>query len=171
MFIFHAKEIEANNGYLLVKGKYFYGTIDCGQRVYMYSRTNGFCYAEILKIESTQEKTILTLDVDFEGSFTCDDIWVVDSTPDDFVMVVEDVFTIMGRGIAITGKIKSGCVQTGDTLTIVGKNNVMKDVVVYYGIEKDRKIIDFAQTGDSVGILLKLSKDDVSIGDLVCGEF
>lgn len=170
MFIFHVKEIEGQNGYLLVKGKYFYGTVDCGQRVYMYSRTDAFLNAEILKIESTLNQTILTLDFDYDKKFACEDVWLVDSTPDDFVMVVEDVFTITGRGIAITGKIKSGCVQTGDTLTIVGKNNVMKDAVVY-GIEKNRKIIDLVQTGDSVGILLKLSKKDVSIGDLVCGEF
>ena len=109
------------------------------------------------------------MDFDYDKNFTCDGIWLVDSTSDDFVMIVENVFTITGRGTAFTGKIKSGCVQTGDTLTIVRKNNVMSEAVVYYGIEKDRKIIDYAEAGDSVGILLKLGKNDISVGDLVCG--
>lgn len=171
MFIFHVKEVQGQNGRLLVIGKIFYGTVGCGQYVYMYSRTDGFCRAEVLNFYTSQEQTILILNVNYDKSFTCDDVWLVDSTPDDFVMVVEDVFTITGRGIVITGRIKSGCVQVGNTLTIVRKNNVMRDAVVYYGIERDRKIIDYAEAGDSVGILLKLDKNDVSVGDLVCGEF
>ena len=84
-----------------------------------------------------------------------------------FRITVEDVFTITGRGTVIVGRVESGSVRVGDTVTLQRTNGFTRDVVVV-GIEKFRKMLNVAQAGENVGILLKnLSKADISKGDIL----
>lgn len=84
-----------------------------------------------------------------------------------FSLVVEDVFSIRGKGTVITGRIKSGSVRTGDTVTLQRVNSTTRSVVVV-GIEKFSKRLDFAQAGENVGMFLKdVSKNDISRGDIL----
>lgn len=79
----------------------------------------------------------------------------------DFLMFVEDVFTITGRGTVVTGNISSGEVHVGDTLFI--NENITTTVT---GIEQFRKQMQSAVAGDNVGLLLKdISRDDIKRGD------
>lgn len=78
-----------------------------------------------------------------------------------FVMEIDDVFTITGRGTIVTGRVLKGRVDLNDMVTI---SEIGKTVVVS-GIEQFRKILDYAQEGDNVGILLKeVSRNEVSKG-------
>ena len=78
-----------------------------------------------------------------------------------FHFVVEDVFTIMGRGTVVTGKVDSGELKVGDIVNISGR---MDSEV--WGIEKFRKSLDYAQAGDNCGILLKgVAREDINKGD------
>lgn len=84
-----------------------------------------------------------------------------------FSLMVEDVFSIRGKGTVVTGRIKSGSVRTGDTVTLQRVNGTTRSVIVV-GIEKFSKMLDFAQVGDNVGMLLKdVSKNDISRGDIL----
>ena len=87
-----------------------------------------------------------------------------------FEFTIQDVFTITGRGVVVTGKVTKGQVQNGDQLTFLSAN--AKKSVKVTGIESFRKVIDVAKAGDSVGILLDgLTKEEVSKGDtLVSSE-
>jgi elongation factor Tu len=83
-----------------------------------------------------------------------------------FLMSVEDVFTITGRGTVATGRIERGRVKVGDNIEIVGIQETRKSVVT--GIEMFRKIMDEAQAGDNVGILLRgIEKDQVERGQVI----
>jgi elongation factor Tu len=83
-----------------------------------------------------------------------------------FLMSVEDVFTITGRGTVATGRIERGRVKVGDAIEIVGIQDTKKSVVT--GIEMFRKIMDEAQAGDNVGILLRgIEKDQVERGQVI----
>jgi len=84
------------------------------------------------------------------------------STSSEFSMVVEDVFTITGRGTVLTGKISSGKVRTGDTVRI---NNQIECKVK--GIEMFRKKLDSAQASDNIGLLVDLNRKDVASGDII----
>lgn len=84
-----------------------------------------------------------------------------------FLMAVEDIFTITGRGTVVTGRIERGKVKTGDEVEIVG---LMKEVkkTVATGVEMFRKILDFGEAGDNVGVLLRgIEKGDVSRGQVL----
>jgi elongation factor Tu len=84
-----------------------------------------------------------------------------------FLMSVEDVFTITGRGTVATGRMERGRVKVGDAVEIVGLKDTKKSVVT--GIEMFRKIMDEAQAGDNVGILLRgIEKNDVERGQVLC---
>ena len=79
----------------------------------------------------------------------------------EFYMLVEDVFTIAGRGTVVTGRVEKGEVHIGDIVSISGRNNA--EVT---GIEMFRKTLDFAKAGDNCGILLKdISRNDIHKGD------
>jgi len=80
-----------------------------------------------------------------------------------FHMVIEDVFSIMGRGTVVTGKVDSGEIHMNDTVMI---NETRPTEVT--GIEMFRKSLDYAQEGDNVGLLLKdINRDDVHKGDVL----
>src|SRR5207247_1280419 len=73
-----------------------------------------------------------------------------------FLMPVEDVFSITGRGTVATGRIEQGVINTGDTVEIVGIKDTTSTVVT--GVEMFRKILDQGQAGDNVGCLLRGTK-------------
>jgi len=83
-----------------------------------------------------------------------------------FLMPVEDVFSITGRGTVVTGRIEQGIVNTGDEVEIVGIRDTQKSVIT--GVEMFRKILDQGQAGDNVGCLLRgTGKDDVERGQVL----
>ena len=85
-----------------------------------------------------------------------------------FLMPVEDVFSITGRGTVATGRIEQGVVHTGDTVEIVGIHPDTKNTVVT-GVEMFRKILDEGQAGDNVGCLLRGTKrDEIERGQVLC---
>ena len=86
----------------------------------------------------------------------------------DFLMPVEDVFSITGRGTVATGRIEQGIVNTGDTVEIVGIQTETTNTVVT-GVEMFRKILDQGQAGDNVGCLLRgVKREDIERGQVLC---
>jgi elongation factor Tu len=84
-----------------------------------------------------------------------------------FLMPIEDVFTITGRGTVVTGKVEQGVVHTGDEVEIVGIRDTQKTTCT--GVEMFRKILDQGQAGDNIGALLRgTKKDDVERGQVLC---
>jgi elongation factor Tu len=84
-----------------------------------------------------------------------------------FLMPVEDVFSITGRGTVATGRIEQGIVNTGDTVEIVGVKDTTTTVVT--GVEMFRKILDQGQAGDNVGCLLRGTKrEEIERGQVLC---
>ncbi len=80
-----------------------------------------------------------------------------------FIMPIEDVFSISGRGTVVTGRVEKGIVKVGDEIEIVGVKATQKTVVT--GVEMFRKILDQGQAGDNVGLLLRgTKKEDVERG-------
>jgi elongation factor Tu len=84
-----------------------------------------------------------------------------------FLMPIEDIFSITGRGTVATGRIEQGIVHTGDEVEIVGIKATEKTVVT--GVEMFRKILDEGQAGDNVGCLLRGTKrEDIERGQVLC---
>ena len=84
-----------------------------------------------------------------------------------FLMPVEDVFSITGRGTVATGRVEQGIVNTGDTVEIVGVHDSTSTVVT--GVEMFRKILDQGQAGDNVGCLLRGTKrEEIERGQVLC---
>jgi elongation factor Tu len=83
-----------------------------------------------------------------------------------FLMPIEDVFSITGRGTVVTGKIEQGVVHVGDEIEVVGIRPTTKTTCT--GVEMFRKLLDEGQAGDNVGVLLRgTRKDDVSRGQVL----
>jgi len=84
-----------------------------------------------------------------------------------FLMPVEDVFTITGRGTVVTGRIERGIVKVGDEVSIIGLGEVRKTTCT--GVEMFRKLLDQGQAGDNVGCLLRgVKRDEVQRGQVLC---
>ena len=84
----------------------------------------------------------------------------------DFLMPIEDIFSISGRGTVVTGRIERGIVRTGEEIEIVGIRETAKTVVT--GVEMFRKILDEGRAGDNVGVLLRgTKKDEVERGQVL----
>jgi elongation factor Tu len=85
-----------------------------------------------------------------------------------FLMPVEDVFTITGRGTVATGRIETGVVNTGDEVEIIGmQQEKLKSTIT--GVEMFRKILDRGEAGDNVGLLLRgIDKKDIRRGMVIC---
>jgi len=86
----------------------------------------------------------------------------------DFLLPVEDVFSITGRGTVATGRVERGKVNTGDSVEIIGLQEE-KQTSTVTGVEMFRKILDEGEAGDNVGILLRgIEKDDIKRGMVIC---
>ena len=97
-------------------------------------------------------------------SFIPDPVREVDK---DFMMAVEDVFSISGRGTVATGRIDTGIVKVGEEIEIVGIRETQKTTVT--GVEMFRKLLDQGQAGDNVGILLRgVKREDIERGQVIC---
>jgi elongation factor Tu len=84
-----------------------------------------------------------------------------------FLMPIEDVFTITGRGTVVTGKVEQGKVHTGDEIEIVGLRATQKTTCT--GVEMFRKLLDEGMAGDNIGALLRgTKKEDVERGQVLC---
>lgn len=84
-----------------------------------------------------------------------------------YLMPVEDVFSISGRGTVVTGRIKSGVIKTGEEVEIVGIRDTNKSVCT--GVEMFRKLLDSGEAGDNVGVLLRgVERADVERGQVLC---
>ena len=83
-----------------------------------------------------------------------------------FLLPIEDVFSITGRGTVVTGRVEQGMLNVGDEVEIVGLRELQKTVVT--GVEMFRKLLDEAQAGDNVGLLLRgVGKEDVERGQVI----
>jgi elongation factor Tu len=83
-----------------------------------------------------------------------------------FMMAIEDVFSITGRGTVVTGRIETGVIHVGEQVEIVGLRDVQSTTVT--GVEMFRKLLDEGQAGDNVGLLLRgIGKDEVERGQVV----
>jgi elongation factor Tu len=84
-----------------------------------------------------------------------------------FLMPIEDVFSISGRGTVVTGRIERGVVKVGEEIEIVGIRDTQKSIVT--GVEMFRKLLDQGQAGDNVGCLLRgIDKEAVERGQVLC---
>jgi elongation factor Tu len=84
-----------------------------------------------------------------------------------FLMPVEDVFSIAGRGTVVTGRVEQGKINVGDDVEIVGLNKNAKTTCT--GVEMFKKLLDQGQAGDNIGALLRgLKREDVSRGQILC---
>ena len=84
-----------------------------------------------------------------------------------FLMAIEDVFTITGRGTVATGRVERGVVHVGDEIEIVGITETRKTVVT--GVEMFRKLLDEAQAGDNIGVLLRgIARTEIERGQVLC---
>ncbi|MDO9108855.1 MAG: elongation factor Tu, partial [Coriobacteriia bacterium] len=99
------------------------------------------------------------------------DTWIptpVRDTEKPFLMAIEDVFTITGRGTVATGRIERGVVKVSDEIEIVGIHEATKKTVVT-GVEMFRKLLDEAQAGDNVGVLLRgIARTEIERGQVLC---
>ena len=85
-----------------------------------------------------------------------------------FLMPVEDVFTISGRGTVATGRVERGQLNMGDKVEIVGLDEEKKETTIT-GIEMFRKLLDYAEAGDNIGALLRgIAKTDIERGQVLC---
>jgi elongation factor Tu len=83
-----------------------------------------------------------------------------------FLMPIEDVFSITGRGTVVTGKVEQGIIHTGDEVEIIGIKDTTKTVVT--GVEMFRKLLDEGRAGDNIGVLLRgTKKEDVERGQVL----
>ena len=89
-------------------------------------------------------------------------------TDKSFLMPVEDVFSITGRGTVATGRVESGVLHVSDEVEIVGIKEETRKVVVT-GVEMFRKLLDEAQAGDNIGALLRgVQRDEIERGQVLC---
>ncbi|GGF77482.1 elongation factor Tu [Wenyingzhuangia marina] len=99
------------------------------------------------------------------------DSWIeepVREVEKDFLMPIEDVFSITGRGTVATGRIETGVANTGDTVDIIGMGAEKLSSTIT-GVEMFRKILDRGEAGDNVGILLRgIAKEDIKRGMVIC---
>jgi len=101
--------------------------------------------------------------VDALDSYIPEPVRVVDRP---FLMPVEDVFSISGRGTVVTGRIERGIIKVGDEIEVVGIRDTQKTTVT--GVEMFRKLLDQGQAGDNAGLLLRgLKRDDVERGQVL----
>jgi elongation factor Tu len=98
------------------------------------------------------------------------DSWIPDPVRDiekPFLMPIEDVFSISGRGTVVTGRVERGVIKVGEEIEIVGFKPTTKTIVT--GVEMFRKLLDQGQAGDNIGALLRGTKrEDIERGQVLC---
>ena len=115
-----------------------------------------------LEGEAQYEQAILEL-MDTVDEYIPDPIRETDKP---FLMPVEDVFSITGRGTVATGRVERGTVKVGDTVEIIGIKETRSSVVT--GVEMFRKLLDQAEAGDNIGVLLRgVSRDEIERGQVL----
>jgi elongation factor Tu len=113
-------------------------------------------------VDSPEAKCIVEL-MDALDKYVPEPVRVIDKP---FLMPIEDVFTISGRGTVVTGRVERGVVKVGEEMEIVGYNPTIKRIVT--GVEMFRKLLDQGQAGDNIGLLLRgTEKSDVERGQVV----
>ncbi|NLC34823.1 MAG: elongation factor Tu, partial [Erysipelothrix sp.] len=116
-----------------------------------------------LEGDAEYQKAILEL-MDAVDAYIPDPVRETDKP---FLMSVEDVFTITGRGTVATGRVDRGELRVGEEVEIVGIKDTKKTTVT--GIEMFRKMLDFAQAGDNVGALLRgVNREEIERGQVLC---
>ena len=104
-----------------------------------------------------------------EDLLTAMDTWFDDPVRDEakpFLMPIEDIFTITGRGTVVTGRVERGSVKVGDQVEIIGIKETQTSVVT--GVEMFRKLLDYAEAGDNIGVLLRgIHRDQVQRGQVL----
>ncbi len=101
--------------------------------------------------------------LDAVDSFVPEPVRIIDQA---FLMPIEDVFSIEGRGTVVTGRVERGIIKVGEEVEIVGLRDTQKTVVT--GVEMFRKLLDEGRAGDNIGCLLRgLKKEDVERGQVV----
>src|SRR5699024_11441290 len=91
-------------------------------------------------------------------------------TDEPFMMVVEDVFSITGRGTVATGRVERGQVEVGDEVEIIDLADEAQKTTVT-GVEMFRKLLDYAEAGDNIGALLRgVEREDVKRGQVQIGR-
>jgi elongation factor Tu len=84
-----------------------------------------------------------------------------------FLMPIEDVFSISGRGTVVTGRVERGIVKVGEEVEIIGIRDTKKTTVT--GVEMFRKLLDQGQAGDNIGALIRgIGREDVERGQVLC---
>ncbi len=105
-----------------------------------------------------------------EELYNAIDTWIPEperETDKAFLLPIEDVFSISGRGTVVTGRIERGVIKVGEEVEIVGIRPTTKTIVT--GVEMFRKLLDQGQAGDNVGVLLRgTKKEDVERGQVLC---
>ena len=87
-----------------------------------------------------------------------------------FMMPVEDVFSITGRGTVATGRVERGQIKVGEEVEIIGIHDTSKTTVT--GVEMFRKLLDYAEAGDNIGALLRgVAREDVQRGQVLASRF
>ena len=115
-----------------------------------------------LEGEAQYEQAILEL-MDTVDEYIPDPVRETDKP---FLMPVEDVFSITGRGTVATGRVERGTVKVGDTIEIIGIKETRSSVVT--GVEMFRKLLDQAEAGDNIGVLLRgVSRDEIERGQVL----
>ena len=105
----------------------------------------------------------------FKNLMDAFDSWIPEPervTDQDFLLPIEDIFSIEGRGTVVTGRVERGIINTGDEIEIIGIKDTQKTTCT--GVEMFRKILDEGQAGDNVGILLRgTKKEEVQRGQVL----
>jgi elongation factor Tu len=117
---------------------------------------------QVSSAEDADAKSILEL-MDALDQYVPEPVRDIDKP---FLMPIEDVFTISGRGTVVTGRVERGIVKVGEEMEIVGFNPTVKRVVT--GVEMFRKLLDQGQAGDNIGLLLRgTEKSEVERGQVI----
>ena len=116
-----------------------------------------------LEGDAAAQKDILAL-MDAVDTYVPDPVRANDKP---FLLPIEDVLTITGRGTVVTGRVERGMLRLNDEVEIVGIHDTLKTIVT--GIEMFRKLLDFAEAGDNVGVLLRgINREQVVRGQILC---
>lgn len=179
-FVFRISEIRnIYNRCSEFQGKLCSGTVRVGERIRFVGWNGGFdsfvegetLYVKDLHRFHTTDSVIIDMPYSGEPYDAKDKhMWIFDAENNPG-LVIQDVFNITGKGVVVCGIVASGTLKVGDEMAIVTPDGHRKSVKIT-GIESFRKLLDVANEGDIVGVLLKGIKDkaEIPVGSLLCGK-